>query len=58
MKDWNEFHRGYLVPSMKFRTKEERREINTLITDMRSSLKWVQLNECVKIFEQLKTFKL
>ena len=60
MDDWNEFmqnwdnlHRNMYIPYIKQTTKEKRKELNILISDMKSSLKWCRLAECKKIYLEI-----
>lgn len=62
MKDWNEFHerwdnmlRNHVLPYMKTATHEERKTVNYLLSDLKSSLKWSRFDDCVNIFNRLKS---
>lgn len=57
MKDWNEFmtkwddlHRNEVCVYMRNATKEQRKKINLLKDDLRSSLKWCRFNDCTRIY--------
>jgi hypothetical protein len=45
---WNECHRKVLIPILKG-NPHLRHELNTLITDMRSSLKWAHIEGAYKV---------
>jgi hypothetical protein len=45
---WNECHRKVLIPILKG-NPHLRRELNDLITDMRSSLKWAHIEGAYKV---------
>jgi len=54
MEEWDRFHRLELLPFIKKTNYNTRKEINHLLTDMKSSLKWCRYNECVRIKEKLQ----
>ena len=61
MKDWNEFHekwddllRSKILPYMKSATYEQRKIVNYLFSDLKSSLKWSRFDDCVNIYNRLK----
>ena len=61
--DWNQFHakwnlllRTQIIPYMKTADYEHRKQVNYWFSDMKSSLKWSRFDECVKIYEQIKSY--
>ena len=54
MRSWNELHRNKVLPYMRQATKKERYEMNLLISDIRSSLKWCRFEDCKSVFESIK----
>jgi len=56
MDDWDSFHRNRILPFIKQTDFNTRREINRLLTDMKSSLKWCRKEECIRIKDKLQSF--
>jgi len=59
MKDWNTFMRKWdilnrnVIPYIKAANFTQRKEINILLTDIKSSLKWCRFEDCVNIYNRL-----
>lgn len=60
MKDWNDFmtdwdgyHRVNICAYMRSANYIQRREVNLLLKDMSSSLKWCRFDDCVNIWKKL-----
>lgn len=53
METWNNYHRDIIIPYIKNADKKQRGKINVLLGDMKSSLKWCRLDECVNILDKL-----
>ena len=53
MFKWDDFHRNKLLPHIHKSDHKTRRQINQLLSDLKSSLKWCRYNECRNIYLQL-----
>ena len=54
MSRWDDLHRNGIMPYIRSATKEQRKEVNQLLSDMKSSLKWVRREDCINIYYKLK----
>lgn len=54
MLDWNDLHRNKVLPYIHQASEDEREEISTLLSDMKSSLKWCNLEDCITISETIE----
>ena len=53
MDKWNNYNRIVICSYMRTSNKEQRKEVNVLLTDMKSSLKWCRMEDCENIYNKL-----
>ena len=50
---WDNFHRKKLIPFIKTADYKKRYKLNSLLSDMRSALKWCRLKRCIEIYTEM-----
>ena len=53
MFKWDNYHRTVICPYIRMANKEQRKEVNILLTDIRSSLKWCRMEDCENVYKKL-----
>ena len=54
MDKWDDFHRNKVLPYIKQADKKQRHDVNILLSDMKSSMKWCRFSNCIAIMKNIE----